>query len=149
MGAYRTPRKPKSEMNVVPYIDVMLVLLVIFMVTAPMLTPQQVPVNLPKVASEALPPLSPQQVVTLTVKASGGYHWHVGATLDEQAVSDEAVTLPQMAEHIGALVAAQPDTKVFIRADERAEYAQVVAAMASLQRGGVTQLGLLTESPGS
>ncbi len=72
---------PKAEMNVVPYIDVMLVLLVIFMVTAPMLT-QGVKIELPKVASEALANDRRQQILTLSVKAEGGYYWNLGGELD-------------------------------------------------------------------
>ena len=74
---------PKAEMNVVPYIDVMLVLLVIFMVTAPMLT-QGVKIELPKVASEALVNDSQQKILTLSVKAEGGYYWNLGSELDSK-----------------------------------------------------------------
>jgi biopolymer transport protein TolR len=147
MEAYRARRKPKSEMNVVPYIDVMLVLLVIFMVTAPMLTPQNLAIELPKVAAEALPALSPQQIVTLTVQENGGYHWHVGAELNEDKITDSAMSLPQMAQRIQLLVQADPATQVFIRADQQANYGQVVKAMSHLQQGGITRLGLLTEAP--
>ncbi|RLT99238.1 protein TolR [Ketobacter sp.] len=147
MGVYRAGRKPKAEMNVVPYIDVMLVLLVIFMVTAPMLTPQHVPVELPKVASAALPSLAPQQIVTLTVQEDGGYHWHVGSELNEQDVTDSAMSLPQMSQRIQMLVASDPQTRVFIRADTHADYGHVVAAMSALQNNGITRLGLLTETP--
>ncbi len=147
MEAYRTRRKPKSDMNVVPYIDVMLVLLVIFMVTAPMLTPQNLGVELPKIAAEALPALAPQQIVTLTVQADGGYHWHVGAELNEQDVTDSAMSLTQMTRRINLLLADDPAAQVFIRADEHADYGVVVRAMASLQQSGITRLGLLTEAP--
>ncbi|NVL28752.1 hypothetical protein F2S73_25350 [Pseudomonas syringae pv. actinidiae] len=83
---------PKAEMNVVPYIDVMLVLLVIFMVTAPMLT-QGVKLDLPKIASEALASDTRQRIVTLSVKAQGGYYWNLGETLDTQAQTDQAASL--------------------------------------------------------
>src|SRR3546814_2311095 len=72
---------PKAEMNVVPYIDVMLVLLVIFMVTAPMLV-QGVKIELPKVAAEALPVENERQILTLSVKADGGFYWNLGSELD-------------------------------------------------------------------
>ena len=71
---------PKAEMNVVPYIDVMLVLLVIFMVTAPMLV-QGVKIVLPKVAAEALPVENERQILTLSVKADGGFYWNLGSCL--------------------------------------------------------------------
>ena len=86
---------PKAEMNVVPYIDVMLVLLVIFMVTAPMLT-QGVKIELPKVASEALATDSRQQILTLSVQAGGGYYWNLGGELDTRNQTDSAVDLEQM-----------------------------------------------------
>ncbi|MBC3953439.1 MULTISPECIES: protein TolR [Pseudomonas] len=137
---------PKAEMNVVPYIDVMLVLLVIFMVTAPMLT-QGVKIELPKVASEALASDTKQRIVTLSVKAEGGYYWNLGETVDTHAQTDTAASLEDMQGRIAQLVAERADTQVFIRADDKADYGRVVAAMSALQRSGVTQLGLVTEAP--
>ena len=145
----RKPAKkhgPKAEMNVVPYIDVMLVLLVIFMVTAPMLT-QGVKIELPKVASQALANDNPQQILTLSVQADGGYYWNLGGELDTQNRTDSAVALDEMREKVAAVVAARADTQVYIRADQDAGYGRVVAAMAALQQGGVTHLGLVTEAP--
>lgn len=145
----RKPAKkhgPKAEMNVVPYIDVMLVLLVIFMVTAPMLT-QGVKVELPKVAAEALPTDSQQRVLTLSVKVDGSYYWNLGSELDTQSQTDSAVNLEEMRSKVGALIAAHGDTQVYIRADGGADYATVVAGMAALQQGGVSNLGLITEAP--
>ena len=95
----RRKRKPVAEMNVVPYIDVMLVLLVIFMVTAPMLN-QGVKVDLPQVASEVMPPDTNQQVLTLSVLADGTYFWNLGETVDTENQTDSAVTLEQMSEAI-------------------------------------------------
>ena len=137
---------PKAEMNVVPYIDVMLVLLVIFMVTAPMLT-QGVKIELPKVASEALVNDSQQQILTLSVKAEGGYYWNVGSELDTENQTDSALSLQELQAKIGEVVARKGDTQVYIRADNEAGYGSVVKAMAALQQGGVTNLGLVTEAP--
>lgn len=137
---------PKAEMNVVPYIDVMLVLLVIFMVTAPMLT-QGVKIELPKVASEALATDSRQQILTLSVKAEGGYYWNLGSELDTRHQTDSAVDLEQMRAKVAQVIAQRGDTQVYIRADQDAAYASVVAAMAALQQGGVHNLGLVTEAP--
>ncbi|MDO9347409.1 MAG: protein TolR [Pseudomonas sp.] len=136
---------PKAEMNVVPYIDVMLVLLVIFMVTAPMLT-QGVKIELPKVAAEALPTDTRQQILTLSVKADGGYYWNLGGELDTRNQTDSAVTLDEMGAKVMQVVAARSDTQVYIRADDNAGYGRVVAAMAVLQKGGVSNLGLVTEA---
>ena len=137
---------PKTEMNVVPYIDVMLVLLVIFMVTAPMLT-QGVKIQLPKVASEALASDSRQQILTLSVQAGGGYYWNLGSELDTRHQTDSAVDLEQMRAKVAQVIAQRGDTQVYIRADQDAAYASVVAAMAALQQGGVHNLGLVTEAP--
>lgn len=147
MESYRPRRKPKAEMNVVPYIDVMLVLLVIFMVTAPMLTPQHLPVELPKVASEALPSLAPQQIVTLTVLEDGGFHWYTGQDVQPDDITDRAINLQDMTTKIVDIVSRRPDTQVFVRADQHTDYGKVVAGMAALQQGGITRLGLLTEAP--
>ena len=137
---------PKAEMNVVPYIDVMLVLLVIFMVTAPMLT-QGVKIELPKVAAEALATDTRQQILTLSVKADGGYYWNLGGELNTRQQTDSAVTLEEMSAKVMQVVAARSDTQVYIRADDNAGYGRVVAAMAVLQKGGVSHLGLVTEAP--
>ncbi|WP_095097317.1 protein TolR [Pseudomonas sp. Irchel 3A5] len=137
---------PKAEMNVVPYIDVMLVLLVIFMVTAPMLT-QGVKIELPKVASEALANDSRQQIVTLSVKAEGGYYWNLGSELNTQSQTDSAVGLDEMRGKIAQIMAQRGDTQVYIRADKDAGYGSVVAAMSALQQSGVSNLGLVTEAP--
>ena len=137
---------PKAEMNVVPYIDVMLVLLVIFMVTAPMLT-QGVKIELPKVAAEALPTDSQQQVLTLSVQADGGYYWNLGSELKTEGQTDSAVSLEEMTAKVGAIIAARGDTQVYVRADQNAAYVHVVAGIAALQQGGVSNLGLITEAP--
>ncbi|WP_289303085.1 biopolymer transporter ExbD, partial [Methylophaga sp. UBA3996] len=89
----------KAEMNVVPYIDVMLVLLVIFMVTAPLLV-QGVKLELPKIASEALPTDSQKTILTLSVVSDGSYYWNVGPEVDIQSRSDQAVSLDDMVEKI-------------------------------------------------
>ena len=137
---------PKAEMNVVPYIDVMLVLLVIFMVTAPMLT-QGVKIDLPKVASEALANDTQQKILTLSVKADGGYYWNLGSELDTKNQTDSALSLEELQAKVGEVVAQNGDTQVYIRADNEAGYGSVVKAMAALQQGGVTNLGLVTEAP--
>ncbi|WP_258910012.1 protein TolR [Pseudomonas putida] len=136
----------KAEMNVVPYIDVMLVLLVIFMVTAPMLV-QGVQIELPKVAAEALPAPGQQRIVTLSVKADGSYYWNLGSEVDTRSQTDSAVDTAQMRDKIAAIVAQDPQTQVYLRADRNTDYAAVVAGIAELQRGGVSRLGLITEAP--
>src|SRR3989338_3468697 len=134
---------PKAEMNVVPYIEVMLV---IFMVTAPMLT-QGVKVELPKVASEALPTDTQQQILTLSVHADGGYYWSLGSELNTEQQTDSTVGLEEMTAQVTQIIAERGDTQVYIRADQAADYATVVAGIAALQKGGVSNLGLITEAP--
>ncbi|QJD57536.1 protein TolR [Pseudomonas sp. gcc21] len=142
----RRKRKPVAEMNVVPYIDVMLVLLVIFMVTAPMLN-QGVKVDLPQVSSEVLPSDSNQQVLTLSVLADGTYYWNLGEAVDTENQSESAVSLEEMSEKVTKIINARPDTLVYIRGDESANYGIVVTAMATLQQAGVPNVGLITEAP--
>ncbi|HIZ50245.1 MAG TPA: protein TolR [Candidatus Pseudomonas excrementavium] len=146
MRPARRKLRPNAEMNVVPYIDVMLVLLVIFMVTAPMLT-QGVQIELPKVASEALATDDPLNIVTLSIDDQGHYHWNEGDTVNTEQYSDSSSSLEEMRQRISALVAAKPDTQVFIRADRHADYGLVIEGMAALQQGGITRLGLITEAP--
>ena len=142
----RQKRKPVAEMNVVPYIDVMLVLLVIFMVTAPMLN-QGVKVDLPQVASEVLPSDSNQQVLTLSVLADGTYYWNLGETVDIETQSETAISLEEMTDGVAKIMRARPDTLVYIRGDSAVNYGVVVAAMAALQQSGVPNVGLITEAP--
>ena len=137
---------PKAEMNVVPYIDVMLVLLVIFMVTAPLLV-QGVKLELPKIESEALPTDSKLQILTLSVKSDGSYFWNVGEEVNTTAQTDTAIDVNEMTQKVKQVIALRGDTQVFIRADQAANYATVVAGIAALQKGGVTNLGLITEAP--
>ena len=129
-----------------PYIDVMLVLLVIFMVTAPLLT-QGVQLELPKVASEALAPDSSQQILTLSVQANGRYYWHLGSELNSEKQTDSAVDVATMAAKVAQLMRTHGEIQVYVRADQAADYATVVAAIAALQQGGVSRLGLITEAP--
>ena len=137
---------PNAEMNVVPYIDVMLVLLVIFMLTAPMLV-QGVKIELPNVAAEAMPTENERQILTLSVKADGGFYWNLGSELNAEDQTDSAIDLEEMREKVAAIIAERGDTQVYVRADDAADYGRVVAGIAELQRGGVVSLGLITEAP--
>ena len=146
----RKKRKPVAEMNVVPYIDVMLVLLVIFMVTAPMLN-QGVKVDLPKVSSDALPQDNNTQVLTISIKADKTYYWNLGSEVDTDKVQAKALTLPEMTTAVTAIMnqsrAQGKQTQVFIRADKVVDYGAVMAAMGGLQQAGVGNVGLITEAP--
>ena len=146
MQRRRQKRKPVAEMNVVPYIDVMLVLLVIFMVTAPMLN-QGVKVDLPQVSSEVLPSDSNQQVLTLSVLADGTYYWNLGESVDTENKTDSAVSLEAMTDGVTKIMRAKPDTLVYIRGDKTANYGVIMMAMGALQQAGVPNVGLITEAP--
>lgn len=135
----------KAEMNVVPYIDVMLVLLVIFMVTAPMLV-QGVKLELPKVEAEALPTDTKLKILTLSVTEMGEYYWNLGETVDTETKGEVTVDLETMTQKIQQIVADNADTQVFVRGDQAVDYTTVIAAIVALQKGGVTQLSLITEA---
>ncbi len=137
---FRRERKaPMAEMNVVPYIDVMLVLLVIFMITAPMLT-QGIEVDLPQAEADALS-LKDQQPLIVTVKADGSF-W-----LQTDPDTREAVTAESLPAEIRALRQVRGDVPVLVNGDRDVGYGRVIELMSSLQQGGVKQVGLLTELP--
>ncbi|MET1078852.1 MAG: protein TolR [Pseudomonas sp.] len=152
MSRVRKKRKPVAEMNVVPYIDVMLVLLVIFMVTAPMLN-QGVKVDLPKVSSEALPQDNDSQVLTISIKADKTYFWNLGSEVDTDAgkTTEKALTLAEMTSSVTKILNQSrtqgKQTQVFIRGDKSVDYGSVMAAMGGLQQAGVGNVGLITEAP--
>jgi biopolymer transport protein TolR len=122
-----------SQINVTPLVDVMLVLLVIFMVTAPILQ-QGVSVNLPRVKAGALAGEEVQLVVAVT--AAGKLY-----------LNDAPFTLPELAEKLRAVLREQPDRQVFLRADAEVPYGQVVGVMAAIREAGVQRLGMVTEPP--
>ena len=150
MARIRQKRKPHAEMNVVPYIDVMLVLLVIFMVTAPMLN-QGVKVDLPKVSSEALPQDNNAQVLTISIKADKTYYWNMGTEVDVDTAQDQAMTLEQMTKAVTGIIGESrrqgKPVQVFVRADKSVDYGTVMGAMGGLQQADVGNVGLITEAP--
>ncbi|MDH1011715.1 MULTISPECIES: protein TolR [Pseudomonas] len=154
MARVRHKRKPVAEMNVVPYIDVMLVLLVIFMVTAPMLN-QGVKVDLPKVSSEALPQDNDSRVLTISIKADKTYYWNMGSEVDpdQGKGSQTAVDLDQLVNAASGIMAENSrqgkKVQVFVRGDKAVDYGSVMAVMGGLQKAGVGNVGLITEAPGS
>lgn len=134
----RTRRKPMSEINMVPFIDIMLVLLVAFMVSAPMLT-QGVRVELPQVTSKPMPTPEDQESLVLSIRANGDYFIDLGNT------REQASTLAVIQEKVGKVVAARPGTQVLIKGDRRVPYGTVIELMAHLQRAGVENVGLITD----
>ncbi|MCY1502484.1 Biopolymer transport protein ExbD [compost metagenome] len=152
MARIRHKRKPVAEMNVVPYIDVMLVLLVIFMVTAPMLN-QGVKVDLPKVSSEALPQDNNARVLTISIKSDKSYYWNMGEEVDtdQGKNSETSVSLDQLVTAASGIMAENSrqgkTVQVFVRGDKSVDYGAVMAVMGGLQKAGVANVGLITEAP--
>ncbi len=133
----RKKRKLNSEINVVPYIDVTLVLLVIFMVTAPMLT-QGVSVELPQASAEPVDDQNEEPVI-LTVDQGGQYYINVGG--DEQT----PLSAEEVAGRVGKVLQSAPDKLLLVRGDKNTSYDQVVQLMVLLQQAGAGSVGLVTE----
>jgi biopolymer transport protein TolR len=131
-------RKLMGEINVVPYIDVMLVLLVIFMVTAPLLT-QGVKVELPQANAAPIQESPDSQPVILSVDAEGNLYISVGDDEDEPKSGTEIVDLVRI------VMENAPETPVFVEADRAVDYGYVVGAMVLLQQGGVSSIGFVTD----
>jgi len=122
-----------SQINVTPLVDVMLVLLIIFMVTAPILQ-QGVSIDLPKVAAGPLTGEEEQLVVNV---AKGGQVY----------LNDTALTPDQLKEKLRAIVAARPDRQLYVRADQAVPYGQVMQVMGAVRDAGLVRVGLVTEPP--
>jgi len=133
-------RKPMSEINVVPYIDVMLVLLIIFMVTAPMLT-QGVKVDLPQTTSDPIQQDKDVESITVSVDANGAYYMDIGDR------SSDPMTLAEVREQVANILSQRTNGEVLVRGDEFVEYGVVVRLMAELQAAGATGVGLITDAP--
>ena len=135
----RRRRKLMSDINVVPYIDVMLVLLIIFMVTAPLVT-QGVKVDLPQTPSEVVE-AKDKEPVMVTVDADGRYYINFG---DDPK---KPVDLETLLTRISALTKYTPGIPVLVGGDRNVPYGRVVELMAALSSAGVGSVGLLTEQP--
>ena len=135
----RKRRRPVSEINVVPYIDVMLVLLIIFMVTAPLIT-QGVKVDLPKAEAQPLEEESKPPLVA-SVDAQGQYFLNVGDSQQEPMSAIDLATL------VAAHLQVEPNTPIVVKGDGAVAYSQVVQLMVLLQRAGAPSVGLMTSPP--
>ena len=127
--------QPMSEINITPFVDVMLVLLIIFMVAAPLLT-VGVPVELPKTAASALP-AEQEEPLTVTLTAEGSVQIMSTETAREELVSK-----------LRAVAAEREGDRVFLRADGTVPYAQVMEIMGALNAGGFSNIGLVTDIGG-
>ena len=131
--------RPMAEINVVPYIDVMLVLLIIFMVTAPMLM-QGVKVDLPKANTEPVESQDSEPVI-VSINAQGQLFLNLGAQ------EDQVLSLATVQQRVGAVIRRSPDKPVLVWGDKAAPYGEVVSLMAALQEAGAPGVGLVTEDP--
>ena len=138
MATGQGKRRLMGEINVVPYIDVMLVLLIIFMVTAPLLT-QGIEVELPKAGAEPIDPTEGAEPLVLSVDAQGNLYLNVG---DDEESPVDADRLVRMASTV---IQRKPETPVLVKADFRVPYGSVVSAMVLLQQAGAEKIGFLTD----
>lgn len=132
-GVGRRRYRPLSEINVTPFVDVMLVLLIVFMVTAPLLT-VGVPVDLPK--TEAAQLTDQVEPLVITVRADGSIY------LQETEVASD-----QLVPRLSAITGAKADTRIFVRGDRRIAYGSVMEVMGMVSAAGYTRVALLAELP--
>lgn len=126
---------PNADINITPFIDVMLVLLIIFMVAAPLLT-VGVPVELPKTAASALP-TEQEEPLTITVEADG-----------QLSIQNTPIEDADLISRLRAIAAERNGDKVFLRADGSIPYERVVQVMGALNKGGFSNIGLVTDTGG-
>ena len=141
MARQRVRKKPMAEINVVPYIDVMLVMLVIFMVTAPLLT-QGVKVDLPQANAKVVDDKD-QEPLVVTVDADGNLYLNIGDD-PQQPLDNDALV-----ERIAAVQRRQPGKQVLVRGDHRVDYGTVIQALVLLQQADIPKVGLVTDPPES
>lgn len=137
MARQRIRKRPMAEINVVPYIDVMLVLLVIFMITAPLLT-QGVKVELPKADAEAVESANDEPLI-VTVDAAGNYHLNIGEG------TRKGISAEVLKKRVATVLRRKPKIQVLVRGDKDVNYGKVVRAMTLLKQAGVESVGLVTE----
>ena len=135
----RKIRKPMAEINVVPYIDVMLVLLVIFMITAPLLT-QGVKVDLPEADAEPLPAEADEPVI-VSVNVNGEFFIDIGEGKNNPVDTETLLT------RVAAVLKYRPKTPIMVKGDRNVDYGRVVEAMVLVQAAGAPSVGLITDIP--
>ncbi len=133
---HRKRRKPMAEINVVPYIDVMLVLLVIFMVTAP-LQQQGVEIDLPVTQGNPIEQKEKSNLI-ISIKKQGQYY------LSENGAKAIAISEDELTSKVIALYQKKPKIQVYIRGDKSVNYGHVVSVMARLKQSGIARIGLMT-----
>ena len=134
-------RKPLAEINVVPYIDVMLVLLVVFMVTAPLLM-QGVKVDLPQSPSAPIDRKDEEPII-VSIKKDGTYYINLGGDQETRRELKDITTI------VAKVLREKPNTPILVWGDAKVEYGAVVSLMSDLQGAGAPSVGLVTEPPRS
>ncbi len=129
----------KAEINVVPLIDVMLVLLIVFMIAAPMMT-QGIKVELPKAAADPVDNKE-DEPITVSVKRDGSYYIDLGGD------DDTPRPLAEIKSIVSKVLAEKPNTLVFVQGDTKVEYGVIVSLMSELKLAGAPSVGLITEPP--
>jgi biopolymer transport protein TolR len=140
MNRHGRRRKLLGEINVVPYIDVMLVLLVIFMITAPLLT-VGIKVRLPEAAAEPIPTLAVKDQPPMVMSIDQRGRWYLSVGRDPGKAVDEKTAAARAA----AVLRRYPDIQVLVKGDTRVNYGRVIDAMAMLQKAGARKVGFLTD----
>jgi biopolymer transport protein TolR len=136
----RKKRRPMADINVVPYIDVMLVLLIVFMVTAPLLN-QGIDVELPQANNEPLNIDENQATLVVSITATGEYYLSLGATGDER----ESTSLDTVGEQVAKIVAANTEIQVLVEGDTSADWGAMIQLLTTLQGAGVANPNFITQ----
>ena len=136
----RKKRQPMSEINVVPYIDVMLVLLIVFMVTAPMLN-QGIEVDLPQANNEPLNLDENLESLIVSITANGEYFLSIGAIGEDR----QSLDLDAIALRVGQIVSANPNIQVLIEGDTQADWGVMITLITTLNSAGVTNPNFITQ----
>jgi biopolymer transport protein TolR len=132
-GSRRTRYRPMSEINVTPFVDVMLVLLIVFMVTAPLLT-VGVPVDLPEAKAKALS--QPEEPLVISINSSGIVF-----------IQETEVAIEKLVPRLAAITDNKPDTRIYLRGDRKVDYGRIMEVMARVNSAGFTRLALVSELP--
>lgn len=141
MEIVRKKRKPVAEINVVPYIDVMLVLLIVFMVTAPLLT-QGLRVDLPQASSEPLDLDENAETLVIELTADNEFFISLGVTAEEEQT---AVPLELIGQQVASIVQVNPTIQIFVEGDAEASYGPFISLMEALRIAGVNSPNLVTK----
>lgn len=125
--------KPLSEINIIPLVDVMLVLLILFIITAPLLTPHTIKIDVPKVAS-APPVVGESTLIALAMDAKGRLFWN-----------DKIINGQEFEKRLAIVAKKKPQPELHLRADKATQYQKLAEVMSAIQKAGMTRLGFVME----